>query len=276
VSGPVPSAPRGETVSPKRPRRVAAWILVTTVVTFLLVLLAIAIADLALTPAASTHAKPTGAALYFAPSQDPCFPSGYQPLTSPTVTRAGDYAYFANLTEQAGNSARYCTVASIWVNTPEFSIAGSDLPLNLSSSPTGELELVLAPHPITYVGPIYLTANVTFLLPDVNVTGQGVAYTPSSLRLPCGVASGLSAAGFPFEEFSGTDFSDELRVYSMDPTSSCEVTQVGASTPGFTIVNASVPVALKMFQDVDLNVTLGVPPAAYSGNLDLLLTIVET
>jgi hypothetical protein len=210
--------------------------------------------------------------LSFTPSNDPCFTSDYENSTPGTVVAGGTVTFVAAIVDQADGSARDCALTSVNVTTPGFVLVASNLPLNVSPSGSAQLNLTLRAPTISYDGPLNLTANASFELPNVHVLAQNVTFDPSGAAGACGV-SVFGSGGFT--QFSATDFDDSIGFFVISPAYYCTITAVSTPTSGFSVVSSQTPVSLPIDSIASVSFVLALPETAYSGNLSLTVTLSE-
>lgn len=221
-------------------------------------------------------AQPTvtvhSATLTFEPASNPCFPSEYGGGQAHTLATGGVIDFTINLTDQSDGSVRACTVVSVNVSTPGFTVESSNVPLFVALGVPAELNVSVGVPNSAYQGNLSMTANVTFQRPNVDVTAQNFSYSPSSDSGPCGVDA---ASGVAFQTFAGSQYDDSAGFFVISPEVSCTITAVATTTPGFSVVSASTPVFLPIDSFSGVSFVLAVPSQAYTGNVSIVLTLTE-
>jgi hypothetical protein len=210
--------------------------------------------------------------LTFAPGSNPCFPSAYAGGQVHTLATGGVIDFTINLTDQSGGSVRDCTVTSVNVSTAGFTVESSNVPLIVPLGAPAELNVSVGDPTSSYQGNLSMTANVTFQLPNVNITAQNFVWSPSSDAGPCGVDAASSTA---FQTFAGSVYDDSAGFFVISPEVVCNVTAVSTTTAGFSVVSSNTPVFLQIDSFGGVTFALSVPSQAYTGNVSIVLTLTE-
>ncbi|HXQ94791.1 MAG TPA: hypothetical protein VN864_06480 [Thermoplasmata archaeon] len=265
------------TPPPRGPRRslqyAAVGGAVAAVVVVVLVLGFVGVLPLGLHSSGSTASVTVrSATLSFAPSANPCFPSEYGGGHSHTLTAGGLLEFTINLTDESGGSVHACTVTGVNVSTPGFQLVSTNAPLLLPNGGGAELNISVQVPSAAFVGNLSMTANVTFLRPNIDVTAQNVTFSPSSDMGACGVDT-PTALGFT--TFAGSHYDDSAGFFVISPTVSCTITGVSTTTAGFGIVSSSTPYGLPIDNFGGVTFVLSVPSQAYTGNVTILLALSE-
>jgi hypothetical protein len=208
--------------------------------------------------------------LSFAPGDNPCFPTNYTNQTPVTVIAGGSEAITVPLSDQSNGGARDCTVESVSVLTPGFSLASANVPLHVGASGSSTLSILVNYPPSGYSGPLNLTASVTYVLPTITVTSLNFSWVPSSN--PCGLDSPV--AYYPhFVGFAGGDFNNTAGYASIFSTNSCTLIAVTTPTPGFAVISANVPDPIPQYNFGGVSFELQLPSTAYNGTLEIDLDL---
>ena len=219
--------------------------------------------------AVTTKVTVTTATLTFDPSDNPCF-SAYASTAPVTILAGGEETFLVNLTDQSPSQARDCTVGTIGNLTAGFSVISANTPLRVPTSGKAQLSFTVRVPSSSYDGPLNMTAPVTFITPDVNVTAIDFAWSPSSN--PCGVDMPV-AFYTSFRGFSGSTFNDTAGFIALEPPTSCSVSAVSTSTPGFEILSASVPYSIPANNLGAVSFEILLPTGSYTGTLDVSLLL---
>jgi hypothetical protein len=274
---PAATAPDPDAPAVPRPRRTLQYAAVGgTVAAVVIVVLLLGFAGilpLGLHSSASPTVTVHSARLSFSPASNPCFFSDYGGGAAHTLIAGGVIDFTINLTDQSGGSVHACTVTGVNVSTPGFRLDSSNLPVVLPNGGRAELNLSVQVPTVAFQGNLTMTANVTYLLPNVNVLAQNVSYSPSSNAGPCGASP---PAALAFKTFAGSEYSDSAGFFVISPSVGCKITGVSTTTAGFGIASSSTPYGLPIDNLASVSFVLSVPSQAYTGNLTILLDLSQS
>lgn len=208
--------------------------------------------------------------LNFAPSNNPCFGSDYQTTATEKINAGGELLYNVSLRNGDPSAARNCTVTGLTVGTPGFTLLSSNLPVTVPSAfEYTTVQFALRAPDSAFNGSVLVSANMTYVSPDIEVTAQNFSFTGGG-----GACGSLSASGVGFSGFSGSTYSDSALVISVSPLAYCNLTQITVAPGfGFSISGSNLPLALPLNSFASVTFTLGLPSSAYSGTLEFTLTV---
>lgn len=212
------------------------------------------------------------ATLTFAPANNPCFPSEYGGGRAHTVVAGGFLEFRINLSDRSGGTVHACTVTGVNVSTAGFQMESTNVPVVVPNGGTATLNVTVEVPTTSYSGNLTMTANVTFLLPNVDVLNQNVTYSPSSDSGACGASP---PSGLAFKTFAGTEYDDSVGFFVISPSVSCTITGVSTPTAGFAIASSNTPYGLPIDSFGGVTFVLSVPSQAYTGNVSIVLELSE-
>jgi hypothetical protein len=273
---PFAAPPESEPSTVPRPSRTIQYVAVgggvAAVVIVVLLLGFAGILPLGLHAAPAPSVTVHSATLSFAPASNPCFPAAYGGGRAHTLVAGGFIDFTINLTDDSGGSVRACTVTAINVFTPGFRVDSSNVPLLVPSVGGAELNVSVQVPNVAFQGNLTMTANVTYLSPNVNVLAQNMSFSPSSNGGPCGASPPSS---IPFKTFAGSQYHDTAGFFVISPQVGCHVTDVSTTTAGFSIVSSSTPYVLPINNLAGVSFVLQVPSQAYTGNVTIVLGLAQ-
>jgi len=208
----------------------------------------------------------TGVTLSFLPASDPCFGLGYANDTPVTLAAGAQETLLISLTDQAPQQARGCTVGAVSISTPGFSLVSANVPLQVGDSGSATLKIEVKYPSTSYSGPLNLSAPVTYISPNITVQSQSFTWSPGSNA--CGLDSPVSPYSM-FAGFAGDDFNDSAAYAAISGQYACTITAVTTSTPGFSVISASVPDAIPENSFSGVSFELRLPSTAYNGTLSV-------
>ncbi|MCI4354241.1 MAG: hypothetical protein L3K06_02610, partial [Thermoplasmata archaeon] len=206
--------------------------------------------------------------LAFSPSSNACFPYGFQSTHPETVAVGGELLYNVSLQDVNPGGAHACTVTGLVVNTSGFTVVASDLPLVVGTG-SATLDFTLSAPSAAFNGSVLVTANVTFLTPDVHVSAQNFHVAGGG-----GSCGTIVVSGIGFSGFSGSTYADSTLATAIFGTSTCHLTQLALSSAptGFSIVSSSLPIAVPQNSFSGFTFALQLPPTSYQGELNYTVT----
>jgi hypothetical protein len=119
---------------------------------------------------------------------------------------------------------------------------------------------------VVIIAVVVVIATVATLTAEAgNVTATRVNWFGTN---PCGDLSGNVTAGFHGPE-GGLVRYVVPEVHNSNATSSCTIRSVEPLDPGFAVTSGNLPLTIPADASVTLNITIGLPHAAYEGNVSL-------
>lgn len=270
------SDPTGPSARPRRGRR-RLWAGLGAVAAILVVVLILWIGGIGPfggKTAAGPAVTVTASTLSFSPARDPCFQSEYGTREPGTLAPGGTYILLTKLSIDQYGSVRNCTVESVAITTPGFSLLAANVPLFVPAVGGATLNISVTVPSVAYTGQLNLTAVAAFTSPNVNATNRQVSRSTSNSTFLCGI-SGVSGGG-PFLSFSSTEVNDSVSFIVTSPFDSCIITSVSTSTSGFRILSSGTPYQLPIDSFAGVTFVLLTPSASYNGTVSLTLKVTAT
>jgi hypothetical protein len=207
--------------------------------------------------------------LSFTPTPNPCFLQ-YTNQTPVSLSAGGIETVSVNLSTYGSGLARLCTVTAIQASTPGFSIVSPNTPLLVPISGSSKLTFGVQYPSSAYDGPLNLSATTSYISPNVTVTSVNLSWSPTTN--PCGVDRPV-ALWSSLTYFGGATPSDSIGYGTVNPSKACTLSAISTSTPGFAIVNASVPQPTPDNGITTVDFAVLFPEEPYDGGLNITLTL---